>query len=62
MCPSNWVRRSRTGPPLRPTVRDPGACGTLFHASMICITQNRVPMSGTERTIGSFAKSKLASE
>ena len=49
-------------PPLLPTVREPGACGTLFQASMICITQNRFPMSGTERTIGSLVRSRFASE
>ena len=49
-------------PPLPPTVREPGACGTLFQASMNCMIQKRSPISGTDRTIGPYDRSSCASE
>ena len=52
----------REVPALPPTVREPGAAGTLFHASTSCMIQKRSPIAGTESTSGSAERSSCASE
>ena len=49
-------------PPWLPTVREPGAAGTLFHASISCMIQKRSPIAGTDSTSGSDETSSCASE